>query len=280
MSFPFRCPHCDIGYQVKDELAGKHTKCKKCGKVMLLNPPKTETTSGGSVVYRHALREREIEPVGGDIELIGAVEKHIERYVGKYDMVFHEIVSDMVHVDVHWVSPTPLRNWHTLVTSGMSERPMHVPTGSGLCEYAEMVVCLPQNWKVSQEAFKINEEQYYWPIRWLKTLARLPHEYETFLAPGHTVPNGDPPQPFHPTTKTCCWVVLSPIWFDEKFAQLDLPDGRSISFLAMLPIFSEEMRIKLNKGLDELTNKLGSLPPTELMNPSRKNTAARRFGIF
>jgi len=280
MPFEFRCPHCNTGYNVKDELAGKKTKCKKCGNVILLAPPEREFTKGGSQVFRHAIRERELELATGDVSLIEAVGEHIERYIGEVDWVFHEIVSDMIHVDVNTIPPSPKRNWHTLVTSGMSERPMHVPPGHSIAEYAEMVLCLPPSWKLSQEAFKVNDEQYYWPVRWMKQLARLPHEFETFFTLGHTIPNGDPPEPFHRTTKMCCWLTLGPVWFDKGFAKLNLPDGRQIAFLAMIPIYKEEMEIKLSKGTDALADKLGALPLTELMNPNRKNVAAKRFGIF
>ena len=75
-------------------------------------------------------------------------------------------------------------------------------------------------------------------------------------------------------------MLVTPPWFDERFAELNLPDGRQINFLAMLPIYPEEMKLKLNKGSDVLVDKLGSLPITELMNPNRKNVAAKRFGIF
>jgi predicted Zn finger-like uncharacterized protein len=281
MPFAFRCPHCDVGYQVKDELAGKHTKCKKCGQVMLLKPPAAEVTQGGSVVHRHAERERDFEAATGDEELIEAISNHIDRYVGDPAWVFHELLSDIVHLDVHVVSPTPERNWHTLVTSGMSERPMQAPPGAEQYEYAELVLCLPPTWQVSEEAFKIDEERYYWPVHWLKSLARLPHEYETWLGAGHTVPNGDPPEPFHPRTKMCCWLTLGPIWFDDEFATLNLPDGRQINFLAIVPIYAEEMQLKLEGGLEALVDKLSELDLMDLMNPSRKNVAAKkRFGIF
>lgn len=280
MPFAFRCPHCDTGYNVKDELAGKRTKCKKCGQEMLLEPPQAEVTPGGSTMFRHAAREREWEPAAGDTDLIEAIDAHITRHVGEVETVFHEVISDIIHVDVHVVPPTPERNWYTFVTSGMSERPMAVPPESELDEYAELVLCLPPTWPVSEDAFKVNNEQHYWPIRWLKQLARLPHEYDTFFCSGHTIPNGDPPEPFHDTTNMCCWLILSPVWFDEEFANLKLPDGRSISFLSIIPIYEEEMQMKLNKGTDALADKLGSLPLTELMNPSRKNVAKKRFGMF
>lgn len=280
MPFAFRCPHCEVGYQVKDELAGKKTKCKKCGQLMELKPPVRETTQGGSEVFRHAIREREMEVATGDADLIGAIEKHIEMYIGGDGMVFHELVSDLVHLDVHMVPPTSERNWYTLVTSGMSERPMTVPPGSELDEYAELVLCLPPTWQLSDEAFRVNNEQFYWPVRWLKQLARLPHEYETFFCAGHTIPNGDPPEPFHPTTKMCCWLILNSIWFDSEFNELELSDGRTIAFLTIIPLYAEEMRIKLEKGTEALLEKLGDLSMEDLMNPSRKNVAKKRFGLF
>jgi len=280
MPFAFRCPHCEVGYQVKDELAGKQTKCKKCGQVILLKPPVSEVTPGGSKLYRHARRDRELDLAAGDGELIDAISEHIEKYVGHSPNVFHELISDLVHLDVHTVPPTSQRNWHTCITSGMSERPMHAPPGVENSDYAELVLCLPPTWQLSEAAFKIDNQRFYWPIYWLKTLARLPHEYDTWLGAGHTVPNGDPPKPFHHTTKMCCWLTLGPIWFDKKFATLKLADGRLINFLAIIPIYAEEMQLKLNKGTDVLAGKLASLPLTELMNPSRKNVAVKRFGFF
>jgi predicted Zn finger-like uncharacterized protein len=280
MPFAFRCPHCDVGYQVKDELAGKKTRCKKCGEVMMLTPPAAEVSPGGSEMLRHAARDRDWEPVFGEEELIEAIACHIERHVGDPANVFHELISDLVHLDVHMVSPTPERNWYTFVTSGMSERPMTVPAEAEASDYAEMVLCLPPTWQVSEEAFQQDNERYYWPIRWLKTVARLPHEYETWLGPGHTIPNGDPAEPFHETTKMCGWLILSPLWFDDEFAQLQLDDGRSINFLSIIPIYPQEMQLKLSKGLEALADKLGDLSVEELMDPNRKNTAAKRFGIF
>lgn len=44
-----------------------------------------------------------IEPATGDGENIDAISNHIEKYIGKIDCVFHEIISDKVHIDVHWV---------------------------------------------------------------------------------------------------------------------------------------------------------------------------------
>ena len=64
------------------------------------------------------------------------------------------MISDLVHIDVHWVQPTPKRPYHTLVTSGMSDKPMTVPAGAEHLRFAELMLCLPPEWQMSMEAFK------------------------------------------------------------------------------------------------------------------------------
>jgi hypothetical protein len=277
MPFAFTCPHCAVGYSIKDELAGSRAKCQKCGKVMDLKAPAPETTGGGSQVYRHQAQERGLEWSHGDGDLIEAVEGHISRHLGEVETVYHEVISDIVHVDVHIVPTNRDRKWVTLITSGMSERPMRPPEGVENFDYAELMLCLPATWPLSDAALK--DENNYWPIGGLKYLARLPHEYETWLAPGHTVPNGDPPAPFASGTKLCCFLVTEPIGVPTEFARLTLQDGRSINFLSVIPLYREEMDLKLSKGSDALYERL-DLPVEEFFNPQRKNLAKKRFGLF
>src|SRR5262245_31898962 len=137
-----------------------------------------EVSPSGHPIYRHR-DPGEFEPTAGDEETIRAVEGHIDAHLGGAPWVFHEIVSDKVHIDVHMVGPTEARPFHTLVTSGMSERPMTLPDGVEASAYAELCISLPADWDLRQEAF--GDENVYWPVRWLKTLARLPHDYRTWL---------------------------------------------------------------------------------------------------
>ena len=280
MPFPFTCPHCGAGYRIKDELAGKRATCKKCEQTMTLAPPEPEVTEGGSVVHRLQERAGELEIATGDAELIEAVGGHIAQYIGEPDSVFHEIISDLVHIDVHVVKPTPQRPWLTLVTSGMSERPMTTPEELEGMDYAELMMCLPPDWPIGEEFANFSDEENYWPIRGLKFLARLPHEYETWLGPGHTVPNGDPPAPFHDGTKLCCLLVVPPVGAKEGVEVLTLPDGRRVNFYSVLPLYKEEMKLKLRRGADALGAKLAELPLEQLFDPGRKNVAAKRFGLF
>lgn len=41
--------------------------------------------------------------MAGDVGVIESVSRHIERRIGRIAMVFHEIVSDELHIDVFHV---------------------------------------------------------------------------------------------------------------------------------------------------------------------------------
>jgi hypothetical protein len=80
-----------------------------------------EYSESGDRIYRYE-KQRDFEPAFGNEELIEAVTAHIEESVGRPEHVFHELISNKVHLDVHVVEPTKKRPYFTLVPSGMSER--------------------------------------------------------------------------------------------------------------------------------------------------------------
>jgi hypothetical protein len=226
-----------------------------------------ERSESGAPVYRHERRERDFELASGDDASIEVIARHVERHVGKPAWVFHEIISDLVHLDVHIVGPTQQRNYYTLVTTGMSDRPMTPPADLPECRYAELLICLPPDWPLSEEAFK--DEANYWPVRWLKLLSRLPHEYQTWLWEGHTVPNGDPPRPFAKTTKLCCALLLEPTLFGEEFPRLEVGPEKAVHFFSLVPIHGAEMDFKLRNGVDALVERLDDAGVTELLDVRR-----------
>lgn len=238
-----------------------------------------EKSESGSPIYRYDETKRnEFSPASGEpsIEEISA---HIEKHVGEIHMVFHELISDLVHIDVHWVKPTKERPFHTLVTSGMSDKPMNTPEGVDGCEYAELCICLPEEWKLSQEDFE--DEKNYWPVRWLKSLARFPHEYNTWLSYGHTIPNGDPAEPLAENTALNTLLLLPPIVLDDAFRTLQLPT-KSIDFYALIPLYTEEVELKLKKGTDALFDGFDEYGVNEILRIDRPNTVKKkkRFGLF
>jgi hypothetical protein len=238
----------------------------------------SEFSESGSPILRHTERQWESEPAIGDEAKIELISAHIQRHIGEPATVFHELVSDIVHVDVHIVAPTEERNYVTLVTSGMSDRPMTVPPEATELAHAELMLCLPPDWPMDQEDFK--NESHYWPVRLLKFLARIPHEYETWLGPGHTVPNGDPAEPLADGIGFIGAVVAPQQLAPEGFDTLDAGDGKVINFYAVLPLYQEEMEFKLKKGAEALFERLAGNEVTELVDVHRKSVAKRFLGLF
>lgn len=279
MTIVFSCHECGSRYRISDDRAGRRVKCKGCDTILQVPPvDEPEVSDDGTAIYRHEARNRDFELATGNEENIEAISNHIERHVGEIEMVFHELVSDLVHVDIHWVAPTDERPIHTLITSGMSDRPMVVPDDCEDLRFAELMITLPPDWPISQEAFE--DESNYWPIRLMKMLARLPHEYETWLGVGHTVPNGDPAEPYSPDTDFSCALILPPVTLEDEFHELEV-DGEIINFYAIVPLYAEETDYKLKHGLDKLLDRFGEADVGEVIEIGRKNSCRKkRFGLF
>lgn len=239
-----------------------------------------EYTEGGSRVYRHKAVDGPGEIPSQDLEAVGKLESHIKQHIPGEGTVFHEIVSDKVHLDVHIRNPTSQRNYYTLVTIGMSDRPMKAPPGAEDHRYAELVLCLPATWPINQKAFA--DEANYWPIRWLKKLARLPHDYTTWLWVAHTVPNGDPARPFARNTKMCGVILASPVQFGSSFLRVEVNDQKTVYFNSVIPLYQDEMDFKLKSGADALFELLGQNRVSELLDLNRKSVVKRKglFGKF
>lgn len=231
---------------------------------------------GGDSIYHHAETAPWAAPQGeGCIEQIA---DHIRQHLGQVETVFHEMVSDTVHIDVHCVSATEDFPYVRLVTSGMSDLAMHIPKEVDVPRFTELMVTLPADWKLDQESLK--DENWYWPIRMLKTLARMPHKYQTWLGWGHTVPNGDPAEPYAPDTLLNGAIILPSITVPDQFHKLRIDDHKQIAFLAVVPLYQEEMELKLRAGTDTLLEQLSKKFVSDVIDPARTNAVKKRFGMF
>ena len=106
-----------------------------------------EFTKGGTRILRH---DRKGDIAGGPASPEHAddesISNHVADKIGPIETVYHELVSDVVHVDVHWVKASDSRPFHVLVTSGMSALPMSVPQGDPSVHHAELIALLPETW--------------------------------------------------------------------------------------------------------------------------------------
>lgn len=229
------------------------------------------TSPGGSRIYRHVPRERgDVAWSAGDPDRIADIEAHIERHIGPVTSVFHEIISDRVHLDVAIVAATDERPVQTLVTMGMSELPMQVPAevATVVPDRAELVIVLPPDWDLSDSA-------RYWPLGTLKTVARLPHDYDTWLGPGHTVPHGDPPEPYVAGSTLVGVLVLAPQLAPREFWELERGDGERIGFHSLVFLTREELDYKLQHGSPALFELLEQGQVCELLEVDRRSVIGR-----
>jgi hypothetical protein len=198
-----------------------------------------------------------------------AIEEHITRYFGAPDTVWHEMASDLVHIDVHVTPPSPDRPRYTLVTTGMSDRPMNVPPAVD-DRYAELMMQLPPDWPLT--AYALSDEPAYWPVRLLKTIARLPHAYSTWIGPGHSIPNGDPPEPYAPGVRFTGVLVAPMLHCEDAARTIVTGDGRRISLLALIPIHEAELNLKLASGTGALYDAFDRAGVSEMLDPARPSS--------
>ncbi len=213
-----------------------------------------------------------------DDPIVTAIGEYVVRHVGPVTDVFHERVSDVIRIDVLVVGPDEGRPFTTLVTCGMSELPMRVPLENpddlGLIpelRFAELLLALPSDWPLTPDAFR--DEANYWPVRWLKRLARLPHQMGGWLGLGHTIPNGDPPRPLGPAVPFAGWLIDEPVRLPREVQKLRVAD-RTINFYAAVPLTAAEMEFKLKHGGAALARWLDGAKVTEVIDVSRPDVTA------
>ncbi len=234
-----------------------------------------------SLVYEHDYSLPEVDSPIEDPVLIHAVHAHVEKYLGRIATTLHELHSHYVHVDVHVVAPGPSRDFYTLVTSGMSAAPMRAQVGEeSALVYAELMLCLPPDWPIDLCNGKMltRDATVVWPIELLVELARMPHEFDTWLAAGHTVSLERERVGF---TRFRSALMLPPAAEPPAFWKLPVvatgSPEREVNFLSVLLLDARETRFKLEHGLEELLVRLQDAQVSDLLEPYRPCAVRRRL---
>ena len=243
------------------------------------------------LVYRHInywnyfMKKEEITPSGVPVfsyqeekpfELAHArgnaqeIENHVRKYLGDIALVFHELVSDQVHLDLLIINPTAEFPFYRLVTCGMSDKEMSLLPGETkddpIERYMELMVTLPGEWKMDQEAWK--DEKWYWPIRMLKTIALFPHKYQTRIGFGHTLHN-EGNTPYGPDTQQADMIILPSMFAAQEFQALDINEDKTIYFNSIWPLHLDELNYKLTEGFDSFIDLIEAYQMTEVIDPER-----------
>lgn len=99
----------------------------------------------------------------------------------------------------------------------------------------------------------MKDERWYWPVRLLKVLARLPIQSDTWLGWGHTMDNQ---RPFAEDTKLCGAILAEPQNIRKEGFFCHLPGGEEINFYQVIPLHREELEYKLEHNAEALLEKL------------------------
>ena len=206
--------------------------------------------------------------------LYEAIFAHVGRHVGSIEAVYNVPGPALVHLDIIWVKPSPERNHHTLITAGMSSRPMAPPEGARECRFAELFLSLPPDWPIGLHV--LNDARYGWPFEQLGSLALLPHVQESWLWYGHSVAEGEDLKPFAPGTGFCAWVLGPHLSLGHEACRLRLGPDREVCFFSALPLYREELELTFRKGIDALFSRLAAAGVSDVVDVGRRNVADRR----
>lgn len=201
---------------------------------------------------------------------IEETEKHFDKLFNVKDgerIVFHEIVSSIVHIDVHLIKPSEERPFQVLFTTGMSDLPMTMPEDAPEdfkrdFERAELFCILPADWKLENNMTNEEKDKYYWICSAIKMAARYSHMCKTWLGNGHTLQYSEENEPLSPCTKLCAAIFMQLDHNDfggkygDELGGFYTKDNTYINLLFFVPIYEEEMNFKIENGAAELCERL------------------------
>jgi hypothetical protein len=159
-----------------------------------------------------------------------------------------------------------------VMTDGLRDFDMPVPEKLAGRGNIELYFCLPNYWE-------INAPDNRWIFDWLQRLAIYAVEKRVFFAHGHTVPNHNPAVAFSNTMNEKYLLLLDPEYLKNEMTPIML-DDKTVHFLAITPIFEDEMDYKMGKGTNKLQKKLLLKGITELLDDYRSTALKTRWSFF
>lgn len=193
------------------------------------------------------------------------IEAHLTKHVAPVRTVFHEIVSEIVHIDVHVVAPSRRDPFWLLYTTGMSALPMTMHPRAESSPHAELCVLLPAWWQVFDR-----DPRWHWPVRELISSARFPHRRKTWLGCGHTIAS----HAFHPSTELCATLISHSTVLPAEAQHVPTGD-KGVDLFTLWFLRSDELRFKMKRGAPALLERFAEANVDEVVSPLRSTVLAR-----
>ncbi len=177
------------------------------------------------------------------------VQEFIIRTFGDLSDRIYETGSDDMKLEL-FVSPPGKLPCFTISTRGMGAYKMEIPTENidENIARAELVFCLPEDWDGSYET----NSKYGWMFDWLRYIAHMPLDEETWLKPSHTIESEK-----HLVGEDGFkgFIIMHPGLVDEQ-TYFKLGDD-DVNFYQIIPMYENEIRYRQEYGMDPLLDKLG-----------------------
>ena len=216
-------------------------------------------------------KRKQLQPLDPGIKKDGLTD-HIQYHLGVIDSSLEFSKTLKSSIELLHLKPSASRPHHIVVTRGMSAKAMQAPEDSdnGASGQIELLISLPPFWRLDQESLR--NSKWNWPLDLLLSCANYPFAMNTYLTSGHTINLGDHSYPSAYDSVLVCLSNETPADFDSLNYR-----GNEVDFFALLPLYPEELKLKLSAGLKELYRELDKNNVGTVIRTSRKNAATDWF---
>lgn len=202
------------------------------------------------------------------------LKKVLEKSIGEHRV--HSLEGktsdyiDLLLLDIETKVPIKV-----LMTEGLSDYEMPVPERYKERKFTEIFFALPSYWEIEDTS----NSNMQWPIEQIQKLTKHVIESETWYGPGHTFTNGKPPKPFSYNMKQDHLLLAEPIVLEELLQPMEIA-GKTIYFLAIIPLFEEEFDRKMSKGYFKFIRQFRARNGDEILDDFRTSIFKSRWRIF
>lgn len=220
----------------------------------------------GTEIIRHDAVETQIGITGKDTaDFRQTREAAFGKLLGEQLVVSHEVLPLIPHIDVYTFKRTFKSGGadqvvYSLVTGGMSDLEMTLPRRApkDIPRRVELIFYCAEP-----------REEYIATLRWV---AHFPHNAKSFLGYGHTMPNGNPPEPFWGSADLDTLLFMPPIVTKDQTLPSELRlEGEPVHFLWVVPLTTAECNYKLEKGFDAILDLFEQHQHPHVFDPNRRS---------
>ena len=191
------------------------------------------------------------------------------RFDAKQIKELHNDYGDFILIDSNQFSGS------VLLTNDLSDFKMRVHEKHVGEEFNELYFYLPSYWDSSA----LDNPAMNWVFIWLERVKKYVIEKETWLGNGHTLPCGKEMNSLSSSMLQNHFIISNPIAL-SKFLTPITSEEKTIRFLALIPIFPDEMDYKQGKGTLKLLDKFKHKGVSEKLDDFRSSVLKRQWKFF